>query len=249
MNLPDNEEQKPEETVEEVVEGAVDQIVEEAKTEDRPERNYKAELDRKNREIERLRAEQEAQRSNTVQRRDANDISTWSDNELRVLLNSNDPNHLAYKAEADEILFVRRVERFREKERMQEKRVMTDLELKSKYPEALDTTSEFSAKMDEVMYQYDLQKSPAGRLAAARIVAAERQKGAATSQANERKTEHDRIARVKGQLVDGDRSKPPTNEATKTTQDLKEKALKGDHNALGEILKKQGISADTFFNR
>lgn len=239
----DNEEQKP---IEEVVEESVDQVVEEAK-EDRPEINYKAELERKNREVERMRAENEALKSNTIQRRDPNDISTWSDNELKVILSSNDASVMAYKEQADEILFHRRVERFREKERMQEKRVTTDMELKSKYPEALDPTSEFSVKMDQVMYEYDLQKSPAGRLAAARIVAAEKQTGTAKTQANGRKAEQDRIDSVKGQLVDGDRPKPQANEKTQKSKDLKERALKGDTDALGEILKQQGISADAFF--
>lgn len=135
---------------------------------------------------------------------------------------------------------------------MQEKRALSDLELKTKYPDALDPSSELSVKMEQVMYDYDLQKSPAGRLAAAKIAAAELGKGRSTSTAKERKAEANRIASVKGQMVDGDRSKPTAGTDPKKTEDLENKIrTEGITSADGvaEALKARGMDRNSFFGR
>lgn len=241
----ENEEQKP---VEEVIEEAVEKVAESEEqkvADDRPERNYQAELARKNREVEQMRAKMAAMEANTMQRKDPNDLSTYSDNELRAIKSSNDPSVLPYKEQAEDILVERKLQRMREKERQEEKRVNAEMKLRSSYPQALDPSSEFALEMEQVIYDLDLSKSPAGRLAAAEIVA--RRKGTLAADAKGRKAEADRIASVKGQLVDGDRPKPPTNEALQKSKDLKERAAKGDMDAFSEMLKSKGISADKFF--
>lgn len=247
----DNDNQNQDENIQ--AEAASEQIEQEPveeKADDRPEVNYKAELARKTRELERLRAEAEALRQNSVQKRDPADLSTWSDHELKAIKNSNDPTTLPYKEQAEEILFERKVQQIRERERMQEKRMSADLELRSKYPEAFDPTSEFALKVEQVMEQYDLKKSPAGRLAAAKIVAGESQKGIAKSKALDRNAEEARLADVKRQMVDGDRSRP-VNEGSnpKKIEELKLRAMQGDHTAVGDLLKGRGISRDSFFKK
>lgn len=248
-----DEQEKQEEVVEETskvevpseepVEEAVEQVEKEV-VEDRPEINYRKELERKNAEIERLRQKMEAEKQETVKRRDPNDLTTWSDHELKALKNSSDPSVSQYKDQIEDILVERRFNALREKERLQEKRAFADLELKSKYPEALDPTSKFASQMEQVMYEYDLQKTPAGRLAAARIVAAE-SKGAKTkSAALARESEKSRVREVKGQMVDGDRAKP-TQEITAPAK-LKEAISRegvGKADALGKALTDSGLRA------
>lgn len=251
--LPDENENN-EEVVDEKVEEVADEVLQsEEQKDDRPERNYKAEIDRKNRENERLRQELEHAKNNSVQKRDQNDLSTWSDHELKAISNSNDPSVLQYKEQVNDILLERKVMHIRERERMQEKRALSDVEIRSKYPEALDPTSEFALKMEEVMYQFDLQKSPAGRLAAAKIVAADLGKGRSKASALDRKQEESRVRDVKTRMVDGDRSKPTGSESPKKAQELEDKIRNGDErtsmNALGDVLKQRGISRDDFFRK
>lgn len=253
-------ENKEEETKDEVVdagaEGAGDEGQEGKKDEqvadDRPERNWKAEIERKNREIERLRQITESQKHN--QRRDPNDLATWTDHELKAVIRSDDPSMLSFKDQAEEVLFERKVQNIRERERAQEKRALADIELRSKYPDALDPSSELSLKIDQVMYELDLQKSPAGRLAAAKIAAAELGKGSSKSKALARKQEEERIARVKGQVVDGDRAKPAeTPNDPKKLDELVQKINARDPNAstdaFGQLLKMRGLSQEDFFKK
>lgn len=238
------EQEKPQEEVKEEQE----EVKQEEVVDDRPEKNYKAEIDRKNREIERLRAL--AERSNTQPKRDPTDISTWSDHELKAILSSNDPSVQAYKGQADDILFDRRVARVRERERTEEKRSKADLEVRTKYPDALDPTSEFSARMEQVMHDFELQKTPAGRLAAAKLVAAELQKGAVKGDAIGRKLETDRVRDVKAQMVDGDRPKPTEVENSPD----KDKALLnkvrnegiGHSAGFSELMTKSGLKERMF---
>ncbi len=238
------EEQKQEEIVEE----KESEIIEEQK-EDRPERNYQSELARKNQEIERLRQEAESMRVNTVQKRDPADLSTWTDNELVSIKNSNDPNVMAWKGQAEDVLLERKVNRIREKERMQEKRASADSQLRTKYPEVFDSTSPFAAEVEKVMYDFDLQKSPAGRLAAAELVAARMQKGSAQTEAKGRSAEAQRVRDVKAQMVDGDRPKSTGTDVPQKEKDLKERILKGDTDAVGETLKQRGVTHDSFFGQ
>lgn len=220
--------------------------------EDRPEENYKAELARKNAEIARLRQEREVLESRSQKPKyDPNDITTWNDGELRNLANSKDPANSAWAQKADDLLLERRVKRIREQEKLQEKRVNAESRLRSEYPEALDPASEFAARMDQVIYDYDLDKSPAGRLAAAKIVASEMVKGKPKSNAMDRNAESRRIADVRGQMVDGDRSKPAEvgnpNKKQETVQRLSSKNLKESASAMGDLLKEKGITSNSFF--
>jgi hypothetical protein len=135
---------------------------------------------------------------------------------------------------------------------MQEKRALSDIELRTKYPEALDPASEMSVKMEQVMFDLDLQKSPAGRLAAAKIVAAEMGKGRSKTTAQERKAEADRIARVKGQMVDGDRSRSteggsPAKKVEEIEARVKKESLT-QADGFGEALKHAGIDRSSFFS-
>lgn len=252
------DEPKNEKVVEEIVKEAVDDVrSEETKVDDRPEINYQKELERKNKEIERLRQEAELRKNDQGQRRDQNDLSTWSDHELKAVLKDPSPTAAPYKDQIEDILLERKVKAMREKERMQEKRALSDLELKTAYPDALDPSSPLSIKMEQVMYDYDLQKSPAGRLAAAKIAAAELGKGRSKSTAQERQAEADRVARVKGKLVDGDRSKATeTKSPNKDTEDAIKRAndpragFEKQGVAFGEVLKaKLGMDQKSFFGR
>lgn len=245
------EEQK--ETEQELEEEKVEtggEVEEEVKEEaDRPEKNYKAELDRKNKEIDRLRQEADVARQSAPTRRDPADITTWSDNELKAIVSSNDPSVLAYKEQASDTLLERKVKSIRERERVQEKRTLADLELKSKFPEASDPSSPLAIRMEQVLYDYDLQKSPAGRLAAAKIADAELRKGKAKMTALDRNSESNRVRDVKAQMVDGDRPKPTGLENPKKHEELEKRIRKGDSDAVGELLKTKGISQASFFKK
>jgi hypothetical protein len=236
-----------EETVPEASGGEV-----EGKVADRPEINYQRELERKNAALERARQELEVEKAKGG-KRDQNDMSTWPDHELRMVAKTNDPQYANMREQAEELLLERKIRSIRERERGQEKRVMADLELKTKFPESLDPSSELSVKMEQVMYDYDLQKSPAGRLAAAKIASAELGNVSSKSTAKERKAEADRVARVKKQMVDGDRSK-----STEIDTDVKkveeiERKIKTEGitqaDGVSDALKLKGMDRKSFFGR
>lgn len=252
----DNEQEQPvEQPVEEAVEQVAEQVQSEQQTpEDRPEINYQKEIERRKAEADKLRQELEVERAKQVQRRDQNDISTWSDLELKALKNSMDPSVLPYKDQAEEILLERKVKAIRERERMAEKRATTEAQLRTKYPEALDPASEFAVQMEQVMYDLDLQKSPAGRLAAAEIVSARSQKGTGKANAAGRKQEEARLKDVKQTLSEGDRpdpraSIPNPKKKEQLVQDLNDNSHVKQSAAMSEILKERGMSRDSFFKR
>lgn len=238
----ENEEQKQIEEQpkpEEVVEQTVEQIAE-----DRPAKNWEAEIARHKANEDRLRAELEAEKSRQVHRYDPNDMKTWGENDLRAVANTIDPQYMHLKERANDELLERKVSRIRERERAQEKRVTSEMELRTKYPDALDPYSEFSAKMEQIMYDNDLQKTPAGRLIAAKLVAAELKP--------KTKSSDTRIKDIKAQMVDGDRPKPQVSDVPKKedlVKQLNEKNLKRSADAMGELLKQQGLTSDTFFKR
>jgi hypothetical protein len=237
---------------EEVVQSEEKKEVEvEGKAVDRPEINYQRELERKNAALERARQELEAERAKGGNKRDANDISTWSDHELKLLLN--DKNAAGYHEQANDILLERKVKRIRENERIQERRTLADIELRTKYPEALDPTSELSVRMEQLVYDLDLQKSPAGRLAAAKIAASELGLTNKKSTAQERKAEADRIARVKGQMTDGDRSKAVESENSPKEVEKIEKRISSEKltesDGVAAALKLKGMDRKAFFGR
>lgn len=224
----------------------------EGKVADRPAINYERELERKNAQIERLRQEAELRKNEVGTKRDQNDMSTWADHELKAVAKSVDPSALPYKDQAEDLLLERKVRSMREKERMQEKRALSELELKTKYPEALDPSSEMAVKMEQIMFDYDLQKSPAGKLAAAKIAASELGKGRSSDSAKERKAEADRIASVKGQMVDGDRSKPSVSEGPKRLEEIEAKVRNESltqADGFAEALKHAGIERSSFFRK
>lgn len=251
----ENEEIKPvEEVLKEIA--AEPEAAAPAPVDDRPEINYKMELERRKASEERLRQELEAERSKQVKRYDANDITTWGENELVALKNSQDPNHLQFRQKAEDELFDRKMSRVLERERLNAKRANSELELRTKYPEALDQSSEFATKMEQVMFDLDLQKSPAGRLAAARIVAGESLKGSGKVNAAGRKQEEARLKDVKQTLPEGDRPDPRGNipNPKKHEELIKRinnpKASNEDiGSAMGQILKDKGMDYNKFFGR
>ncbi len=250
----ENEEQKP---IEEVVEQAVEQVKEDVKpVDDRPEINYKAELERRRANEERLQRELEAERSKQVKRYDANDITTWSDTELYALKNSQDPNHLAYKQKAEDELMERKIERGIEKRQSLEKRGRAEATLRTQYPEALNPYSEFAQAMESVINELNLEKSPASRLAAAEIVAARSSKGSGKTSAAERKAEEARLKDVKQTLSEGDRPDPRKNLPNPTKNEDLLKTVnnpKSSHEdigaAMGDLLKKKGFDINKMFPR
>lgn len=222
---------------------------------DRPEENYKAELERKNREIERLRL-LAVERQEQPKQRDPNNMRTWSDHELKAVIYTNDPNWLHAKDEANEIMLDRKVDARLARQAETHRRVSADLELKQKFPEAADPSSELSSKIEEVISKYDLDKSPAGRLVAAKLAASELNQGKNSSDAIARQKEADRIARVKGQMVDGDRAKPTTSDTKNLDEKRKtlaDKLMSSKENqqvdAISEILKDRGMSQKEFFKK
>lgn len=249
----ENDEQKP---VDEVVPEGSQPEVPVAPVDDRPEINYKMELERRRANEERLQRDLEAERAKQVNRYDANDINTWSDTELYALKNSADPNHARFKAQAEDILVERKIERGIEKRQSLEKRGKAEATLRTQYPEAMNPYSDFAQQMDQVMSDLDLQKSPAGRLAAAEIVASRSSKGSSKTTAAGRKAEEARLKDVKQTLSEGDRPDPRTNMPNpKKKEELMQKindpkTSKEDIGAsMGQILKDQGLDFNKFFGR
>lgn len=244
------EEVPSEEKVEEVVEEVVEDVVEEKK-EDRPEINYKKEIERRRIAEDKLRQELEDLKKNSIQKRDPQDLTTWSDHELKAIVNSVDPSVLPYKEQANDVLLDRRIASFREKERIQEKRALSDLELKTKYPDSADPSSKLSVLMEQVMYEMDLQKTPAGRLAAAEIANA--RMGKIVKKPTAQGRDSSRVREVRGQMVDGDRPKPnqasnPEKKAEEVEKLIRTESItKAD--GISEALKMKGMDRKSFFGR
>jgi hypothetical protein len=250
----ENEEQPQEEVVEENAAPVESAETTEPEKLDRPEENYKAEIARHKAEVERLKIELATKATapvSTERKRDQNDISTWTDHELKMLQKSKDANIPdTYRDQAEELLIERKVQRIHERNRETELKVTTDVRLKTEYPETSDPNSEFSLKMEQVMREYDLHRTPAGKLAAARIVAADMKKGTSVSDAKGRKIESDRVARVKGQMVDGDRPKPADVETpAKKIEEIEKGVRAGSQEAFNEALKLKGMTREQFFKR
>lgn len=248
--MSEEQEQSQEQEVEQTEE-VIEEVQEVEEKKERPEENYKAELARKNAEIARLRAEKESYSAQPERKRDPADITTWSDNELRMLKNSNDPSVAAYKDQADELLLERKVKAIQAREYENRRKEEAKAKLEAEHPEALDPTSEFSMKVEKVMREYDLSRTPAGRLVAAKIVAAEGKASKAKGQDNEAS----RVSRVKGQMVDGDRPKPTDKgkDLESKRKSLSEDLLFGKENrqveAISEIMKDRGMTRESFFKK
>lgn len=217
----------------------VKEVVEEKKgpTAEELLKNREAELARKNEELQRLKAEREEL---LKPKRDPQDIRTWTDQELKMLAKSPDANLAQYREQAEELILERKVAAIRAKEREQERREQVTQTLTEKYPDASNPDSEFSQKMNRVMQEYDLAKTPAGRLAAARIVAAESK--ASTKSAEQ--IEADRVAALKANMVDGDRPRPTQQKNPNDSKALKDKLLSEkdtSHEAMGEWVDSVGL--------
>lgn len=247
------EEAKPEESLTPDPEGEkVDQ-----KVDDRPAENYRAELERKNREIERIRAEL-ASREAQPRAKDPNDLRTWPDHELKAVLR--DSQFAQYHDQVNDILLDRKLDARMAVREETNKRVSAEMQLREKFPDALDPSSDLAVRMEKIIQENDLSKSPAGRLVAAKLASAEINQGKNSSDARGRKIEKDRVASVKSQMVDGDRPKPTQNDSKNLDEkrkDLAEKLTKagqkGHENAsteaMSEILKDRFGSRDDFFNK
>lgn len=243
-----NVDQKVDEVAKEVEQKAVEL--------DRPIENYKAEIERKNRELERVRMELAA-RDAAPKVRDPNDMRTWPEHELKAVLNTQDPQYAQARDQASEILLDRKVDARLARKEETNKRVSAEMQLRSQFPEALDPASELAIKMDKIIEENDLSKTPAGRLVAAKLAAAELNQGKNASDAIGRKKENDRVANVKSQLVDGDRPKPtdsPDASLESKRKDLKDGLMDSRHegrqvDALSKILHDRGFSQDKFFSK
>lgn len=209
------------------------------KTEERPEENYKAELARKNARIAQLESERLAAADKPV-KRDPADISTWTDAELKMLRGSNDPSVAQYKDQADELLLERKVKQIQARDYETRRKADVQNELANQFPEALDSSSEFAQRMNKVVREYDLDRTPAGKLVAAKIVAADMKAASGKSKGKE----SDRVTTVKGQMVDGDRPLPAEVKNPNKQKDLKEKLLNEGstgHEATAEWIDSRGL--------
>lgn len=234
-----NQENK-EVTQEESVEGVEQKEEKKENTADRPAINYEAELSRKNAEIARLRREQAERELSTPRKRDQADITTWSNEELDMLRKSSDPSVAQWKNQAEDVLLERKVKAIQAREYEYRRKEEINRQLENEYPESADPTSEFSVKLEKTMRDFDLHKTPAGRLAAAKIVAAEEK----SSKAKGTNKEDNRVTRVKSQMVDGDRPKPTEGKNPNQEQDLKKKLLNEkstSHDATSEWIDSRGL--------
>jgi hypothetical protein len=214
--------------------------VPEDKKDDRPEVNYKAELARKNEELRRLREDVEALKSRTTRAADPNDISTWPDLELKALAASPAPEHVVMREKAQDILLERKLEA-RERRRNEEiVRTKTEEERYAKYPETFDEAHPMHQKMQQVMRELQLDHSPAGRLAAAKIAASEFK--AKSLEERGRKKEQERVADVKANYTGGDRPAPVANPSSqKKIDELQARVAQGDNAAWLELCRIRGL--------
>lgn len=242
------EETAPEEEVVQSEETVNEETPEEEKVDDRPEVNYKAEIERHKRDNERLRQELAKRDVPTGERkRDSNDITTWPNHELKMLMKSADASiPQSIKDQAEDLLLERKVQAIRERDKEVEHRVKADVRLQTEYPEAMDSSSKLALRMEQVMAEYNLPKSPTGRLAAAKIATADLD----TSDVKRRKNESTRITRVKGEMADGDRPKSADGaNSQKKVEEIEKGVIRGEQKAFNEALKFKGLTRDSFFGK
>ena len=216
------EEQKKEEVKEETpVTEEVTQ--EEVKVEERPEINWEMEARRKSAELEALRASQV--KVEEPKKYDPNDITTWDDNSLRAL--RKDPQYMRFHDQAEEILMERKAQQIVSKQMEAQKQNSAESQLRKNYPDSFNPASELALKMEQIMQEHDLKRSPAGRLVAAKLAKAELGQTKSSTDVKARKNETDRVKALKGQVVDGDRAKPTQEKSPEEKQkNLKERLLK-----------------------
>jgi hypothetical protein len=240
-----DEEKAPSET--QAPEGETSEQVVEAteKDEEAPEEikqrldNAKAENARKAQEIQRLREEVEAARnaSRSSSIHDPNDLSTWRDVELKAVLKDPQYGHLHDKAE--EILDKRRFNRYQSEQHEASIRATSELERQKMFPETFDPSHPLAVRMQELMQNYRLENTPAGRLVAARLASSESQTNKALSAG--RKQEQNRQADVNANYTGGSRPKPVVIDTAKD-EELHKRAQAGDKEALYALMKKRGLA-------
>lgn len=195
--------------------------------------NLKAENARKAQKIEELR-EMANKPAATVY--NPNDLTTWNDRELKAV--KNDPQYAHLADQAEEILQTRSFNRFLAKQQEQQLKQNAELQRQKLYPESFNPSSQLSLAMQEILVQYRLDNTPAGRLAAAEI-ASSRMKAQA-AEALRRKQEQDRVADVTGNFSGGNRPQPPKVDTVKL-EELKKRAMAGDEQARRDWFKARGI--------
>jgi hypothetical protein len=177
-----------EEKVEEpVIDPETGKPVEEKQVEqkvDRPVENLKAELDRKNRQLEELREKVES----SVAGYNPNDIRTWDDRQLQVLVATPDVKP-EFKMQAQDILLDRKVERKMQHEREKARRETFETKRMEEFPETFDRSHPMSLKMEKIARDMGLDTTAAGRYAAARLASFELKPSLTKDKAKEAMTE------------------------------------------------------------
>jgi hypothetical protein len=198
--------------------------------------NAKAENARKTQEIQRLREEAEA-RQKPADTFNPQDLTTWKDHELKAVLK--DQQYVAIHDQAQELLEKRRFQRFQAEREESTLRVNAELERQKEYPETFDPAHPMSVRMNQLMRENHLDRTPAGRLVAARLAASELEKSKAVAAG--RKQEQDRQADVNASYQGESRRPVPTASDKAKLEELKKKAMAGDQAAKAEWFKARGL--------
>lgn len=233
------ENKETQEVKEEVVAAEVkSEVVEESAAElkERLE-NAKAENHRKAQELQKLREELDLKKSQPVEQVfNPQDLNTWKDHELKAV--QKDPQYAALHDQAAELLERRRFNRIMAEREEANLRMNTELERQKNFPETFDPTHPMAIKASQIMNSLHLERTPAGRLIAARLAASEIQQEKA--RAAGRKQEQDRQTDVNASFSGGSRPAPKASDKVKL-EELKKRAMSGDKAAQAEWFKQRGI--------
>lgn len=220
----------PEVTPEAVVPQEPTETVEELKA--RLE-NLKAENARKAQKIEELR---EMASKPAAPVFNPNDLTTWNDKELKAV--KNDPQYAHLHDQAEELLQTRSFNRFLAKQEEMRLAQTAELQRQKLYPETFNPNSQLSLAMQEIISQYRLDNTPAGRLAAAELASSRLKAQAAEAQ--RRKQEQDRLADVNSNFSGGSRPQPQKADTVRD-EELKKRALSGDPEARAAWFRRKGL--------
>jgi hypothetical protein len=228
---PEAEVVKEEVVVENSVEVKSEDVVESER-----EKNLKAEARRKAEEIQRLRDELQAAKSQ--QAYNPNDLTTWKDNELKAVMR--DPQYAHLHDQAENILDKRKFNRFIKEQTHLSARQQSELERQKNFPETLDPSHPTTLRMQEILNQNPgLDQTPTGLLIAAKIAASESK--VKKAEVTGRKKEQDRQADVKASYSGENRPAPVATDKVKD-EELYKQASQGDKNSLYALMKKRGLA-------
>jgi hypothetical protein len=231
--MENNEEVKNEEVKEEVVK---EETVEELKQ--RLE-NAKAENARKAQELHRVREELDARSSvNKETVFNPQDITTWKDHELKAVLK--DPQYAAIHDQATELLDRRRFQRFQAEREESTLRMKAELDRKKNFPDTLNPTHPMAIRMEEVMQEHRLERTPAGKLAAAKIAHLEMEHAKNLEAGRKAAEEKARQEALKSNVTGGGRPAPKISDVKKM-EELKKRAQAGDETARAEWFQLKGL--------